>query len=611
MVKLWCGVCGDADIFSVDIQLSQDVETLQVAIANKYKDVINRVPVLSGRLKLYFAGTKDGDKTTWLADDSNADPLLRGQIDKKYERMFSSCTLEKYFGAEFQPGREQIHVLVELPQISAGITSETPVTGQAQQISSIDDDDWTSEWLSEFRKSQIEPQDLPSLGKLAEFTESELQVKIPIQDRLRGQWLAKMDVPNPGLINKLFRIDNEKPCLTLVNDVIRRVVKPVKTGTSEASFIGLWGDLICQVLDFVIDGLSDRDTSRGSSTGLNRPDFIFIVDSVCVFRGEEKAPGFPIENPKQKLVTKLDWTYGKVPYLLGYAAVSYHIALCAITCEDDAVSATELGRYDLRSLEGRFQWLLALLNVVRLFKSLARLCPDSARGEFRQIPRGHGITIYFDHSSVFKLFPEELYQNAKHHVEAVYDVLERHKVPHVDSLVRKTTKENTLVFKPRGEERKPANLVELFQALVNVLEALVKLHAASWMHRDIRWPNVMKRLDANSWFLIDFMDAAKSPQNGSSDCHLTKEEHAPEIFQGNGHHTTAVDVWAVGLLIRKSRIDEWNDKGKERTKFLNDLMQEDPLKRPTAQEALAQLRQLEQAYNQPQRGKGKKRQKRE
>ncbi|KAH9113669.1 hypothetical protein AeMF1_012161, partial [Aphanomyces euteiches] len=425
MVKLWCGVCGDADIFSVDIQLSQDVETLQVAIANKYKDVINRVPVLSGRLKLYFAGTKDGDKTTWLADDSNADPLLRGQIDKKYERMFSSCTLEKYFGAEFQPGREQIHVLVELPQISAGITSETPVTGQAQQISSIDDDDWTSEWLSEFRKSQIEPQDLPSLGKLAEFTESELQVKIPIQDRLRGQWLAKMDVPNPGLINKLFRIDNEKPCLTLVNDVIRRVVKPVKT-------------------DFVIDGLSDRDTSRGSSTGLNRPDFIFIVDSVCVFRGEEKAPGFPIENPKQKLVTKLDWTYGKVPYLLGYAAVSYHIALCAITCEDDAVSATELGRYDLRSLEGRFQWLLALLNVVRLFKSLARLCPDSARGEFRQIPRGHGITIYFDHSSVFKLFPEELYQNAKHHVEAVYDVLERHKVPHVDSLVRKTTKENTL-----------------------------------------------------------------------------------------------------------------------------------------------------------------------
>ncbi|CAK4303095.1 unnamed protein product, partial [Aphanomyces euteiches] len=95
------------------------------------------------------------------------------------------------------------------------------------------------------------------------------------------------------------------------------------------------------------------------------------------------------------------------------------------------------------------------------------------------------------------------------------------------------------------------------------------------------------------------MDAAKSPQNGSSDFHLTKEEHAPEIFQDNGHHTTAVDVWAVGLLIRKSRIDEWNDKGKERTKFLNDLMQEDPLKRPTAQEALAQLRQLEQAYNQP------------
>ncbi|CAK5187623.1 unnamed protein product [Aphanomyces euteiches] len=576
-VELWCSEYGKGTVFPVTVDLDAKVNALQHAIVN------GRFNVDPEDLTLYLARTKDGEKTTWLAAD-NAKTLLKGQIDKKYERMLPSCTLEEYFGADFQPLSKQIHVLVELPEASAGITSETPVTAQAQQISSIDDDDWTSEWLSEFRKSQIEPQDLPSLGKLAEFTKSELQVKIPIQDRLRGQWLAKMDVPNPRQTRENWHL--------------------------RALVCRILGQFNPPSLGFVISGWSDRDTSRGSSTGFNRPDFIFIVDSVCVFRGEEKAPGFRIENPKQELVTKLDWTYGKVPYLLGYAAVSYHIALCAITCEDDAVSATELGRYDLQSLEGRFQWLLAILNVARLFKSLACLCPDSARGEFRRINRNHGITIYFDHSSVFKLFPEELYQNAKHHVEAVYDVLERHKVPHVDSLVRKTTKENTLVFKPRGEERKPANLVELFQALVNVLEALVKLHAASWMHRDIRWPNVMKRLDANSWFLIDFMDAAKSPQNGSSDFHLTKEEHAPEIFQDNGHHTTAVDVWAVGLLIRKSRIDEWNDKGKERTKFLNDLMQEDPLKRPTAQEALAQLRQLEQAYNQPQRGKGKKRQRR-
>ncbi|KAG9401204.1 Coiled-coil domain-containing protein 93 [Aphanomyces cochlioides] len=49
-----------------------------------------------------------------------------------------------------------------------------------------------------------------------------------------------------------------------MTDVVRRVVKPVKTGTSESSFIESWGTLIRQVLDFVISGWSDRDISGGS-----------------------------------------------------------------------------------------------------------------------------------------------------------------------------------------------------------------------------------------------------------------------------------------------------------------------------------------------------------
>ncbi|CAK4145678.1 unnamed protein product [Aphanomyces euteiches] len=163
---------------------------------------------------------------------------------------------------------------------------------------------------------------------------------------------------------------------------------------------------------------------------------------------------------------------------------------------------------------------------------------------------------------------------------------------------------------PRGDERKPANLVELFQALANVLEALVKLHAASWMHQDIRWPNMMNHREDNSWFLIDFMDAAHSPKQSSSKCHLSHDEHAPETFQDNSGHSTAVDVWAVGRLIETCDHDvfeDWHDKGRERTKFLNHLMNKDPLKRPTAAAALDRLRQLEEeCVRQQLRQKGKK-----
>jgi aminoglycoside/choline kinase family phosphotransferase len=123
------------------------------------------------------------------------------------------------------------------------------------------------------------------------------------------------------------------------------------------------------------------------------------------------------------------------------------------------------------------------------------------------------MQVHLEPTRVVKCFPKALFQRAKDHVEVVYKVLEEHAIPNVDRLDHADQNAKRLIFKPRGQERRPANLVELFHALTNVLQALVKLHAASWMHRDIRWPNVMKSRDGeNSWFLIDFMDATQSPQ---------------------------------------------------------------------------------------------------
>ncbi|KAG2917842.1 hypothetical protein PC116_g15762 [Phytophthora cactorum] len=117
------------------------------------------------------------------------------------------------------------------------------------------------------------------------------------------------------------------------------------------------------------------------------------------------------------------------------------------------------------------------------------------------------------------------------------------------------------------------------------------------MHRDIRWPNVIKSRDGdNSWFLIDFMDAAQSPQLSPSGHHLSRAEHAPEIFS-DGSHTTAVDVWSVGRLIQTCGdvvYGSWYDTGREWTQFLELLMHDDPSRRPTAVAALDRLRQLEQ-----------------
>ncbi|KAF0731311.1 hypothetical protein Ae201684P_006698 [Aphanomyces euteiches] len=116
MVTLWCGVYGDkARVFFVVIQLSEYVQTLQGAIADKYKEMY-LVPLAPGELKLYFARTKDGDKTTWLAD-SHASALLQGPIDNKYEEMpllTRRLNHKQYFGEDFQPQEGVIHLLVDV-----------------------------------------------------------------------------------------------------------------------------------------------------------------------------------------------------------------------------------------------------------------------------------------------------------------------------------------------------------------------------------------------------------------------------------------------------------------------------------------------------------------
>jgi hypothetical protein len=393
-----------------------------------------------------------------------------------------------------------------------------------------------------------------------------------------------------------------------LNQIGYRVVQSVDPGDTEYSFVSFWDDLICHVLNFVGIGKSDRNSSRSASTGPNRPDFLFFVDSVCVFRGEEKAPGEQMETARRELFEKLVWSYGDAPYLLGYAAVGYEAKLYAITRVHDGVDAIELGGYDLRHLEGRFRLLLAILNVARLLQSLASLCPDSARDEYKTIIRDQGIKVLLEPSRIVKCFPEALFQQAKDHVEAVYKVLEEHAIPNVDRLDHADQNAKRLIFKPRGQETIPANIVELFHALVDVLQALVKLHAASWMHRDIRWPNVIKSRDDSSWFLIDFMDAAQSPQASPSGHHLNRTDHAPEIFSDDSH-TTAVDVWSVGRLIQTCGdvvYGSWYDTGRERTQFLELLMHEDPSRRPTAVAALDRLRQLEQEYLKRQKPDGRK-----
>lgn len=75
-------------------------------------------------------------------------------------------------------------------------------------------------------------------------------------------------------------------------------------------------------------------------------------------------------------------------------------------------------------------------------------------------------------------------------------------------------------------------------------------------HRDIREPNILKRLDGQGWFLIDWTDASATPTIAAT--HLTEHEHSPRVRQDN--HGGEVDVWGVGsyllALCNRSRVEK-------------------------------------------------------
>ncbi|KAH9095997.1 hypothetical protein Ae201684P_010201 [Aphanomyces euteiches] len=330
-------------------------------------------------------------------------------------------------------------------------------------------------------------------------------------------------------------------------------------------------------------------SKNSTATSTYRPDYVFLLFNVCVFRGEEKTDG---------------WTYDPAPYIFGYAVSGFYLCLYAI--EPIRVKSEQkrsdkkprvpscqthlLGRFMLNTYRGRLELFRSLVNISQFFKKIADLCPRPAdniswgkkRITFKQ---RNGVSI------VKKTFPSSEASWRIEHLKLIYNEMKQHQVPNVDSLIG--TGRNYVLLSPVGEciskdkKRNPKNVTELLQALVSVLEALVVLHSMGWMHRDIRWANVVKKKESSEWFLIDFDDAAKSPKQNNPSEHLTRQEHAPEIYE-DGSHTTSVDIWAVGNLIFR-----WNHSRPEvLDNFGLRLVDENPEKRPKAGEVLKKIKAM-------------------
>jgi hypothetical protein len=117
-VELECAVYGDGTMFPVKIARGAKVSALQKAIFSKKRYALHQYTFDASALNVYLA-RKDG---VWLKSDAILERVLkRGRRldcrDYPYAKMISNWILgDDYLGVDFEPGRKEIHVLVELPR---------------------------------------------------------------------------------------------------------------------------------------------------------------------------------------------------------------------------------------------------------------------------------------------------------------------------------------------------------------------------------------------------------------------------------------------------------------------------------------------------------------
>ena len=150
------------------------------------------------------------------------------------------------------------------------------------------------------------------------------QEKIPISQSAFAELLAPydgdivMNTITTEQLSTLFRISPEERAPRIAWRFSMPIYRaPNSTGT-EDSFHSTYDTNISDIIRTILPGArSFRNTNKGTSTALQRPDYVLLINQNCIFRGEEKGSE-TAGNPKEELVQKIvRWQWYPLTYILG------------------------------------------------------------------------------------------------------------------------------------------------------------------------------------------------------------------------------------------------------------------------------------------------------
>ncbi|PNH02294.1 hypothetical protein TSOC_011738 [Tetrabaena socialis] len=308
----------------------------------------------------------------------------------------------------------------------------------------------------------------------------------------------------------------------------------------------------------------DCDIVDRSGGARLRPDLLCRVCNALLFKGEHKADRSQFDAAVNELRAKMAKPWDPelqpgvpLPFMLAYAAAGSLLQFFAIetsAASGDVQVVPISPKYDLTLPAHRVEALHATCNVFRILRHTALAIPaiDLGLGQRLVARDGDGRIVRFIHKRIpeFRARHEGAGINDLAQLEAAYEATAGQ--PGViqvytggsDGGPRLDACGDYIVhLSPVGRPNHGAPSAELERkaAVRAVLEALAALHAKGLVHRDVRWPNLI-RTARGAWLLIDLEhvgDAGRSCPPALPLC------HAPGMLEAGSIFTTASDLVMV------------------------------------------------------------------
>ena len=147
--------------------------------------------------------------------------------------------------------------------------------------------------------------------------------KIPISqeqfDKLLAPGFRQYSLKSEYL-QHLFRVSTDKHTSEAYNRFSHtlRSETPQTDIDTEDLFHSTWDDNISRIFEFIlVKSTWGRNSNRGTSTLLKRPDYSLIYNNCCLLRGEEKGSD-STGDPQKELFEKMpEWDYDPLPFVFG------------------------------------------------------------------------------------------------------------------------------------------------------------------------------------------------------------------------------------------------------------------------------------------------------